>query len=63
LCEGVNEEEELAPSLYRPEACEGRRTRGITITALAEVGGGRSAGEASALMWRRLMKRHSGASR
>jgi hypothetical protein len=59
---GVDEEEERAPSLYRPEAGDGRGTRGITITALAEMGGGRSAGETSPLTWRRLPKQRSGAS-
>jgi hypothetical protein len=52
-----------APSLYRLEAGDGRGTRGVALTALAEVSGGRSAGEASPLTWRRLPKRRSGASR
>jgi hypothetical protein len=37
-------------SLYTPEATEGCDTRGIGITSLAEVGGGRSVGEASPLL-------------
>jgi hypothetical protein len=49
-----------ASSLYRPEAGDGRGTRGVAIAALAEVGGRRSAGEASPLTWRRLPKRCSG---
>jgi hypothetical protein len=44
LCGGVDEEEERAPSSYRTEGGDGRGTRGIAITALAEVGSGRSAG-------------------
>jgi hypothetical protein len=49
--------------LYRPEAGDDRGTCGVAITALVEVGGGRSAGETSPLMWQRLANRRSGASR
>jgi hypothetical protein len=47
LCGGADEEDEHAPSLYRTEAGDERGTRGIAITSFAEVGGGRSTGEAS----------------
>jgi hypothetical protein len=62
LFRGVDEEEERAPFLYRPEAGDGRGTRGVAITALVDVGGGRSVAEASPLTWRKLPKRRSGAS-
>jgi hypothetical protein len=58
--ESANEKRKLKdmrcsrPSLYRPEAGDGRRTRGIAITSCAAVGDDRSAREASPLMWRRL---------
>jgi hypothetical protein len=50
------------PSLYTPEAAEGRGTHGIAITSLAEVGGGRSTGVAWPLTWHRLRNRRLGAS-
>jgi hypothetical protein len=47
--------------LYRPEAGDGRRTRGIAITSCVEIGDGRAARESSPLTCRRLPKRRSGA--
>ena len=52
----------MRPCLYRPEVGDGRGTRGVAITALAEVGGGRSAAEASPLTRRRVPKRRLEAS-
>jgi hypothetical protein len=42
------------PSLYTPESAEGVAP---AINFVAEVGGGRTAGEASPLMWCGLLKR------
>jgi hypothetical protein len=45
----VGGDEMRKSSLYKPEAGEGRGRRGIAITSLVEVGGGRLVGEASSL--------------